>query len=272
MGRVPRYLVALLLSALVTGCAPEKAQQAVVEVVTPAVERTQVLTADILIPLTVQAQELVQTEVLPEPPVAPAPAPTAEIAAALIVRWEITSPKAYARKYEGVICPGGASGPTIGVGYDLGHQTRATIEREWAGHPHLDDLVKGSGVVGPAKCAAYRAANRHIRVPYDTAYAVFRDSTLPSYTGAARRALRNGWELLPPGAQAANVSLGYNRGWSMKGERNREKRAIRDDCVPSTDRPCQAAQLRAMCRIWAGTPNGKGLCARRDHEAEVTLQ
>lgn len=271
MARLPRYLVALLLSALVTACAPEKAQQAVAS----AIAETQAIAAETMIPLTLQAQESVQqsvqVETLPEA-TPPAPVPAAPIATKLIVRWEITSPAAYARKYEGVICPGGASGPTIGVGYDLGHQTRATIAREWAGHPQVADMQNGAGVIGEARCAAFRAANRHIRVKYADAERVFQASTLPSYTDAARRALRTGWELLPPGAQAANISLGYNRGWSMKGDRNREKRAIRDECVPATDRPCQAAQLRAMCRLWDGTPNGKGLCARRGDEARVTLQ
>lgn len=270
MARLPRYLVAVLLSALVTGCAPEKAQQAVADAVASTiVEAQQVVSESITTPL-LDVQEVVQ-ESLPPPAPEPAP-PAAPIATKLIVRWEVTSEAAYRKKYQGVICPGGASGPTIGIGYDLGHQTRATIAREWAGHPQLESLLEGSGVTGEARCAAYRAANRHVRVSYEDAQRVFQDSTLPAYTGAARRALKNGWGALPPGAQAANISLGYNRGWAMSGDRNREKRVIRDDCVPRNNRECNAHQLRAMCRIWAGTPNGPGLCARRNDEARVALQ
>lgn len=279
MARLPRHLGAVLLSALVVllaACAPRQVQQTVGEAVTPAFEQTQAAAAQVMVPAALTLREAIQgaTPALlnPQPPEprfstwAGAPA-----AAALIVRWEVTSPKAYARKYEGVTCPGGASGPTIGIGYDLGHQMRADIARDWAAHPAVDQLVEGSGVVGEGACTAYRAAHRDIRVPYALAAAVFEGATLPAYHAAARRALHAGWLQLPPNAQAANVSMGYNRGWSMSGERNREKRAIRDTCAPAGDAPCNADQLRAMCRLWIGTPNGKGLCARRNDEARVAV-
>lgn len=239
--------------------------------VTPAVEHAQAGIAETLAPAILALQESAQVAVEPLP-LSERPFRTwagAPAATALIVRWEVTSPQAYTRLYQGVICPGGASGPTVGIGYDLGHQTRATIARDWAGHPDVDRLVDGSGRVGEHRCNAYRAAHRDIRVPYGMAYDVFAAATLPAYHAAATRTLSHGWDGLPVNAQASNVSLGYNRGWSMVGDRNREKRAIRDDCVPGSDTPCNAAQLRAMCRIWAGTPNGKGLCARRHAEARL---
>ena len=65
------------------------------------------------------------------------------------------------------------------------------------------------------------------------------------------------------------MSLVYNRGASMAGPRNAEKRAIRDVCLPAGDTQCVATELRAMCRLWAGTPNGPGLCARREDEARL---
>lgn len=85
----------------------------------------------------------------------------------------------------------------------------------------------------------------------------------------AARVLRNGWTGIGPRPQGANVSLGYNRGWSFVGERRREMRAIRDDCVPRADRECIAVQLEAMCRIWAGQDIGEGLCDRRKDEARL---
>lgn len=45
--------------------------------------------------------------------------------------------------------------------------------------------------------------------------------------------------------------------------------AIRDVCVPQRDVDCMAAQLVAQCRLWAGTPNGPGLCNRRKDEARL---
>jgi GH24 family phage-related lysozyme (muramidase) len=269
MARISRYVLGLLLSALVTGCAPESAQSLATAVASTVVEAQSAVAETTTSPI-LELQSVVQEE-LPAPAAEPL-TPMAPIATKLIVRWEVTSPAAYTKKYQGVVCPGGASGPTVGIGYDLGHQTRATIEREWVGHPALSALVAGSGVVGPEACTAYRRAHPEIQITYADAVRVFEHSTLPAYTSAARRALPKGWDVLAPGAQAANVSLGYNRGWTMAGDRNREKRAIRDDCVPIGDRQCNASQLRGMCRLWAGTPNGAGLCARRNDEAKVALQ
>lgn len=226
--------------------------------------------AEAVVPAVVEVREELQAivaEVLPEP--APVPPTFSPAAAAMIIRWEVTSPAMYTKRYQGIICPGGASGPTIGIGYDLGHQTRGDIAKAWAFHPDVAILMQGSGIIGEAPCAAFRAKYRTVYVLYDDARRVFIESTLPVYEAGARRALSDGWALLPPDAQGSNVSLGYNRGWSMSGERNREKRAIRSDCVPKGDLPCNALQLRAMCRIWAGTPNAKGLCARRNDEAKL---
>ena len=197
----------------------------------------------------------------------PVPSPTVTCAAhstALIVRWEITSPAVYQRRYQGVIWPGGASGPTWAVGYDGGHQTRQTITADWATHPQVTSLSMTSGVTGPtAKLLLPQLA--HVRTPYPMAVQAFSQASLPSYRAAARRALgAQPFDALPCGAQAALDSLGYNRGWQMTGPRRAEMRAIRDICVPARDTHCIATQLRAMKRLW---PDVKGLRDRRDDEA-----
>src|SRR5690606_9796785 len=89
-----------------------------------------------------EAVEAVQTPILaavealePLTPAAPPPEPRSaacrRAAAALIIRWEITSPAWYDRRLRFPVWPGGASGVTWGVGYDGGHQTRAVIEDDW---------------------------------------------------------------------------------------------------------------------------------------------
>lgn len=286
MAGLPRHLVAVLLSALVSlaaaACAPsvattpdrraavgaaEALQIQVAEVVTPAATDLQVAVAEVLVPAALGVQGTVQASLSP-----PSPGPLdmawagAPVAADLIIRWEIGSPARYARLYQGLICPGGASGPTGGVGYDFGHQTAADIRAEWHEHPDVERLATASGVVGDAACRDWVARHTDIRIPFDYAERIFLTRTLPAYQQAAERALGDGWHRLPPNAQAGNTSLGYNRGWSMRGDRNREKRAIRDVCAPAGDVRCNAAEIRAMKRLW---PDVRGLRDRRDDEARV---
>lgn len=279
MACASRLLVAVLFSALVTvACgrapsgtvdtlAPVAAAQAEVEsVVAPAAASAQREVAQVLVPAVLEVQAAVQELAAAAPPGASTTWAGAEVATALIIRWEIGSPELYARKWEGVICPGGISGPTIGVGYDLGHQTSADIRSAWAEHPDVERLASASGVVGDTACRTWAATHRDIRTDFPFAERVFLAATLPAYHAAAARALDTGWESLSPHAQAGLTSLGYNRGWSMRGDRNREKRSIRDDCAPVGDADCVASQLRAMKRLW---PTVRGLRDRREDEART---
>ena len=195
----------------------------------------------------------------------------AALSSAIIVKWEIGSPGRYARKYSGVYWPGGASGPTWGIGYDGGHQSTATIERDWAGHPSLNALSLTSGITG-ARAQREIARWRGITTPFSSAMQVFSDRSLPAYHLQARNALGRDFEQLPEPAQSALNSMGYNRGWSMLGPRNAEKRVIRDQCLPARNVDCIAQQLRLMCRINAGTAVGKGVCNRRNDEANLAVQ
>lgn len=271
MVRVPRHLLALFLPALVVlllaGCNPRAQISPVQEALGGAVAATQAGVAQTLTAPALALQAAAQ-DVLPAP--SPASAPTtglATAAATLIVRWEVTSPQAYERKYRRPLWPGGASGVTWGVGYDGGHQTQLAIGRDWSSHPHVTALEGTSGVVGPP--AKPLAGQLQFAVtPYPLAFDVFEQVVLPAYIAAARRALGPGFDALPVGAGAALVSLGYNRGWSMAGERNREKRVIRDECVPARDADCIATQLRAMKHLW---PDVKGLQDRREDEARVAV-
>lgn len=182
-----------------------------------------------------------------------------------IIRWEVGSPARYTQRYQGVICPPGASGPTWAIGYDGGHQTSATILADWA---HRDDkhrLAETSGQTGAARCEAARAKLRDVRIPYAEAFDNFERVSLPVWERATRRTYPGVEDLgpLPAGALQGNT---YNRGTSMLGSRAAEKRVIRDDCVPRRDIDCVAAQLRAQQRLW---PDIKGLRDRRESEAQL---
>lgn len=264
----------LALIVLLAGCAPaERATEQVADVAQDAGEsagqKLEQAERDVALeaaPIVTAVQDAVAAVV------EPLPVPAHDVAdarvVAHIVKWEVGGERAYTAKYEGIICPGGASGPTWGIGYDGGHQSRATIRSDWGARQDVERLAATSGQTGASRCAASRAALRDVRVPYAQARKVFAEVSLPLWVGATRRTYP-GVEALGPLPEGAMVGNTYNRGTSMIGSRAAEKRAIRDECVPRRDLECLAAQLVAQCRLWAGTPNGPGLCNRRKDEARL---
>lgn len=277
--RLSRLAALVLAASLLLGCAASKqeAAQSVDSAVASAaaavdeqVGGVQATGAAATVPVVLALRDAVDgiaVEPLPEPAASIDPA-----VLALVVRWEVSSPAQYVRRYQGVICPRGASGPTVGIGDDLGHQTPQEIRRRWGWHPDVDRMVTASGQVGPEKCNAWRAAHRDIRVGYDDAIRVFTRFAWPAYQGMAERAYRNGWAELTRNHQGSLTSNGYNRGFIFLGSRRTEMRRVRDTCVPGNDAPCTAGQLRASCRVWDSQPDiRKGLCARRYAEADFSL-
>lgn len=180
-----------------------------------------------------------------------------------IINWETGGEKYYDKHPE---WPGEQSGITIGVGWDLGHTSATDTTRAWS--PHLDAatlalLVSASGHKGE-EAKQILPHVKHLVVPWQAALAVFRDVTIP---GWYLKTLRIYPQLvdLPDDCAAALVSLVFNRGASLSGERRTEMLEIQRllrvgelDKIPS--------QFRAMCRLW---PNTKGLRRRREEEADL---
>jgi len=246
----------------------EAAQDDAAVVAAPAVSAVENAVAETAVPAIIAVQEAVQA-VLPPPPPAPAALPlVSPAAAALIVRWEVSSPAHYARRLDRPIWPQGASGITWGIGYDGGHATARDIRTAWRAHGEVERLATTAGIVGTRARDAL-PAYRDIVTPYAYAADVFGEVSLPVYHASTRRAFGDRFDVLPPDAAGALVSMVYNRGASMAGERNREKRAIRDTCIPAGDLACIGLQLRGMCRLWVGTVNERGLCDRRADEARL---
>jgi hypothetical protein len=186
----------------------------------------------------------------------------------LVVRWEVGGPNTYIKKYQHPIWPGNsASGVTIGIGYDLGHNTESQILRDWKDHPHRGYLAAMSGFKGQS-AKNLVARRKWITTPLPLAMEVLQDPTLIRYYNIARRAFP-GLEEMPQPVIDALVDLVYNRGGSMTGTARREMRTIRDVCIPSRNSQCVADQLRVMKRVWAGAKLGKGLMARREDEARL---
>lgn len=187
---------------------------------------------------------------------------------ALVVRWEVGGPRTYTKKYQTPLWPGNsASGVTIGIGYDLGHNSEEQILRDWKHHPHRGYLAAMSGFKGES---AGRLASRRqwIVTPLPLAMEVFLDPTAIRYYNIARRSFP-GLEDMPQPVIDALVDLVYNRGGNMVGSARLEMRTIRDVCIPAQDSQCVANQLRVMKRVWRGAKLGKGLMARREDEARL---
>lgn len=227
-----------------------------------------------IVPAVIAVREVVENA-LPAPVDTglPVSSPVSPAAVALIVRHEIISPAYYAKALQGFACPGDRSGPTCGIGSDLGVQTKATIRDVWSVHPHVERMTTASRQVGFSACRAWRRANIDIRTPLPMAQDVFARKLLPRYQRLAADAFRKTWHLLPPDAQGGLVATVYVRGASMVdapgSQMRKEMRVMRDEC--GADVHCLAAQHRAMCPRFAGRKDQAGLC-RRFNDTAVLIE
>jgi GH24 family phage-related lysozyme (muramidase) len=181
--------------------------------------------------------------------------------------------------------PGGASGITIGYGYDLGYER--TFLDDWREHLSPQAIAALHAALGlkgrDARAIAHRFAA--IRIAPAAALAVFEEHTLPKYEQQTLNVFP-GLNQLPAAVLGALVSLVFNRGASMQDDPSRphdhtrsEMREIRrlvdlaanshayaghlDDCLDAI-----ADQVESMKRLWVGK-GLNGLLVRRDAEAAL---
>jgi GH24 family phage-related lysozyme (muramidase) len=169
--------------------------------------------------------------------------------------------------------PTGDSGITIGRGYDLGYEP---FEKDWQGRLALEDFNRLKPAVGLKGEAAHRIAPtlRGVNIPVHTADEVFAEITLPKYEEQTRKTFPNS-ERLPEDAFGALVSIVFNRGQKLDGDRRREMRAIYG--ILATKNPTDsdtikeiARQVRSMARLWPDNLDSDGdLHDRRLREAEL---
>ncbi|MCB1699975.1 MAG: hypothetical protein H6985_12930 [Pseudomonadales bacterium] len=189
-----------------------------------------------------------------------------------LVEHEISSETYYNRYLKHPVWPGGASGVTIGIGYDLGYCSEAQMRRDWQGKI-LDGDVEALKQVCRLKGADAKAkvglkSIHEVTVSLAGAKEVFYQSSLPAYADKCMAAYP-GVCGLPPDAQAALLSLVYNRGTAKSGSSRREMKAI-EPLVEHGDLEAIAAEIVGMKRLWEGK-GLDGLLARRDHEAALVL-
>lgn len=190
----------------------------------------------------------------------------------LIVREEVSSKDVYQRKYQRPEWPGEQSGPTVGIGYDLGQTDAATIRADWKGRvpaAMLEVMASCSGHKGTAGRIKTAQVRDDILIPWDTAIAVHKERVIPRWEARLAAALPN-VDKLSPDSIGALLSLIFNRGTSFNsaGDRYREMRAIKAH-MASGQFQFIPTELRSMARLW---PNLTGLQKRREAEAKLFEQ
>ncbi len=193
------------------------------------------------------------------------PEPSDELsceAVTFIVHEEVSSRAYYDLNAAKPHDPGEDSGVTIGIGYDLQYQA-ADFERDWGGE--LDNATRDRfrPYLGRPADAEAIAALLDIEIPFEVAWRVFTRWTLPKYVDRTRDTF-GGFDQLPDLCRGALVSLIYNRGTSLDGDRRREMREIRD-AIAAGEKSRVPELFESMKRLWTS----EGLRKRRDKEADL---
>jgi GH24 family phage-related lysozyme (muramidase) len=188
---------------------------------------------------------------------------------ALILKYEVGGGINYYNKCLKHPCyPGGESGVTIGIGYDLGYNTSYQFAQDWKGildtQPYIRLLQHLGKKSTNAKAAI--ASVKDIEISWEAAEIVFKKNTLPRFIEETKKAFPNS-EKLHPDAFGALVSLVFNRGASVSGPSRVEMLNIKN-LIDSKDYKAISNEIMKMKRLW--TNKGlDGLLTRRDEEAAL---
>jgi hypothetical protein len=193
-----------------------------------------------------------------------------ESAYELILASEITSEALYKERYRHPVWPGGNSGVTIGIGYDLGDKTVEAFKSHWDGlldNEQIRSLRATCRLVGEeAKLSL--AELEEVSIDWEKAMLQF-GRFLPLIMGETEKAFPNSNELSDM-SFGALVSLVYNRGSaiSRQSDRRREMFEIRE-LMNARKFGCVPALIRSMKGLWSSTPAAHGLVIRRELEAQL---
>lgn len=194
-----------------------------------------------------------------------------DAAIAFIIKEENSDEGYYNKRCRGFEWPEGASGPTVGIGYDCGYCTREEIAVNWEGiipEAMIAWLQRSSGIKGGNAGAWVRQHRHTVDITWAQACQQFTEREVPKWIERTAAAYPN-CDLLSPDSLGALVSLSYNRGCDLgPGQRRLEMRQIAGYMAQKNfaDIP---ARFRAMCRLW---PEGSDLWRRRRHEADLFQQ
>jgi len=193
----------------------------------------------------------------------------------LILEFEVGGGENYYNKFlKNPTWPGEQSGVTIGVGYDCGYVNKSEFSEDWKDLPKeiFDRLYKVVGIKGYQAKELIRGL-KDIVIPWDVSLKVFNNKTVTKFYNLTRETFPN-FNNLPEDAKGGLVSLVFNRGNSLEGDRRREMKLIYE-AMKITNNFDQKAltfianQIRNMKRIWIGGSIEKGMSRRRDAEAKL---
>jgi hypothetical protein len=210
-------------------------------------------------------------------PVTRNPYGISERAFKLILKHEVGGGEDYYRRFlSKPSYPGGASGVTIGIGYDLGYNTLQQFKHDWERLlPKRDFDALASTLGKRSKQAAIQIRNlRGVEITWEAAREVFISSTLPRFIEQTLRVFPDSDKKLPPDAFGALVSLVFNRGSSVAGPTRQEmlniRRALLGEIKVENLQSYIAKEIVGMKRLWVGR-GLDGLLRRRDEEAAMVF-
>jgi GH24 family phage-related lysozyme (muramidase) len=191
----------------------------------------------------------------------------------LIVAAEIGSKAQYEKLYKHPTWPGGKSGVTIGIGYDLGYTDLATFGKNFNDVLDAVDFHALALTLGKTGEAAHAALPdvKHIVISWDEAMKVFMGVDLQKYENMLIKACPNS-VAMPGDCFGALTSIVYNRGpagFHLTDERFREMRTIAQ-LIAANNFAGIPAQIRSMKRLWGSQQ--QGLIIRRENEAKLFEQ
>ena len=186
-----------------------------------------------------------------------------------IIQHEAGGRAYYDKVLQKPIWPGGESGVTIGLGYDLGYNTEKQFIKDWGkvlSEPNVKTLKTVIGFKGQKAKLSLKGELLNIRIPYNIAYDVFVKCSIPRYYKLALTIYPNLKELNED-TQGALVSMVFNRGASLNGDSRKEMRAI-VDLVKNKDYEGIAEEIEKSKRLWEHK-GLDGLVIRREAEADM---
>lgn len=187
----------------------------------------------------------------------------------MIIQHEIGGKAYYDKILQKPSWPGGESGITVGIGYDLGYNTEKQFVKDWGkvlSEPNVKTLKTVIGLKGQKAKLSLKGELLNIRIPYNIAYDVFVKSSIPRYYKLTL-SIYPGMVNLNEDTQGALVSMIFNRGASLNGESRKEMRAI-VDLIEAKDYEGIAEEIEKSKRLWEHK-GLDGLVIRREAEADM---